>query len=113
LLMSLPSGTPSRKRTTTSQPTLVAKAYSSAKTMNMTIVARNMTRRPILSDSQPPTSAPPRVPAAARPSGSGSGLIAVGTRITARAAQIRMGSRVGRQRVAIRHFSGALSPNRT
>jgi len=52
--MSLPSGTPSRKRTTTSQPTLVAKAYSSAKTMNMTIVARNMTRRPILSDSQPP-----------------------------------------------------------
>ena len=45
--------------------------------MNMIIVDRNITRRPILSDSQPPTSAPtnapPCVPAAARPSSKGSG----------------------------------------
>ena len=48
-----------------------------ARMMNMIIVARNITRRPILSDSQPPisapTSAPPCVPAAASPSSSGSG----------------------------------------
>jgi hypothetical protein len=60
-----------------SQPTLVTKACTSARTMNSTIVTRNMMRRPILSDSQPPIrapmSAPPWVPAAARPSSNGSG----------------------------------------
>ena len=33
-----------------------------AKTMNMIMVARNMTRRPIRSDSQPPINAPTRAP---------------------------------------------------
>ena len=66
------------KRTTTSQPTLGTKACASANMMNMIMVDRNITRRPILSDSQPPISAPisapPWVPAAARPSSSGSGV---------------------------------------
>ena len=76
--MSLPSGTPSSRRTTTSHSTLVTTDCASASTMNMTIVARNMKRRPMRSVSQPPISAPitapPWVPAPARPSNQGSGL---------------------------------------
>ena len=62
---------------TASAATLVTKACASASTMNITMVARNMKRRPILSVSQPPisapTTAPPCVPAPASPSRNGSG----------------------------------------
>ena len=66
---------------TTSHATLVTKACASASTMNRIMVARNITRRPMLVGSQPPsiapTSAPPCVPAPARPSSQRVGMILV------------------------------------
>ncbi len=72
-----------------SQVMLGTNACASASTMNMIIVDRNMTRRPILSDSQPPIrapiSAPPWVPAAASPSSSAPGLYCSLTKISTKA----------------------------
>jgi hypothetical protein len=51
---------PSRKRITMSQVMFGTKACASASTTNMIIVTRNITRRPILSESQPPINAPAR-----------------------------------------------------
>ncbi len=65
------------KRITTSHTMFGANACASAKTTNISMVDRNTVRRPILSESQPPSSAPmmapPWVPAAASPSSAADG----------------------------------------
>ena len=91
--MSLPSGMPRISRTTTSQIMLGTKACASANTTNITIVVRKIARRPIRSDSQPPSSeptmAPPWVPAPARPSSAGDGWNCSRRKISTKAIEYR------------------------